>query len=292
MTDNGFPVKANSNDAKADLHVHTAASDGTWRPATLIRKMLGAGIVLFALTDHDTTENIAETAALAQAHRLRFIAGTEINTTYNGRNYHILGLGIEPGNRPLEALLKRNRELMAEKDDASIQYLEGRLPEVSCADFASYRNDPERGGWKALNYLIDKKLCRNLQDFFALFSEWGNSFDKLIFAAPDEAVRTIRAAGGVPILAHPGAAFYDRDYQAVISFMIAAGIGGIECYHPENNPEITRYCLAVCEAHHLSVTGGSDCHGDFLPGRCLGRPDIRLSQLKIEGIRIYDCRIV
>ena len=276
------------NHIKADLHIHTTASDGTWLPEILVDKIRDAGITLFAVTDHDTTANVAATAEIAKRHGLGFITGVEVNTTHKGRNYHILGLGIAPLSQPLEALLKRNREIMAEKDEESIQYLEKHFSDVSHAEFVKYANNPARGGWKALNYLIDQQLCRNHKDFFKLLDQWGNPFEKVVFATPPEAIAAIRSAGGLPILAHPGAAFYDRDYQAVIATMIAAGIAGIECFHPDNSSEIIRYCLAICEANHLLVSGGSDCHGEYVPSRCLGRPDIRLSQLKLEGVRMLE----
>ncbi|TYP58524.1 PHP domain-containing protein [Thermosediminibacter litoriperuensis] len=284
---NTFYGEWKTDDIKVDLHIHTTASDGTWRPKTLLKKLLSAGIKLFAVTDHDTTENLDETAALAKKHGLKFINGVEVNTTYNNRNYHILGLGIQPENKELQTLLKRNRELMEEKDDESIKYLERKFPIVCFDEYKKYKNNPERGGWKALNYLIDKKLCRSYKDFFNLFNDWGNPFEKLEFASPGEAIKAICMAGGVPVLAHPGASFYDKDYKALIAFMIGEGIRGIECYHPENSPEITRYCLEICKSNNLLVTGGSDCHGEFVAGRCLGTPDIRLSQLKLDGIHIY-----
>jgi len=285
MTDYIFRDEKLDN-IKVDLHVHTTASDGTWRPEELVENLLSAGIELFAVTDHDSTESLAEAAAIARGHGLKFVTGVEVNATYNSRNYHILGLGIDPENKGLQALLRRNRGLMEAKDDESIKYLESKFANVCFDDFKRYVNDPGRGGWKALNYLIDKKLCTSYKDFFGLFAGWGNPFEKLIFASPGEAIKTIHMAGGVSILAHPGAGFYDKDYKAIIKFMIGEGIRGIECYHPENGPEITRYCLETCRSNDLLVTGGSDCHGEFVAGRCLGRPDIRLSQLRLDGIHI------
>jgi hypothetical protein len=63
--------------------------------------------------------------------------------------------------------------------------------------------------------------------------------------------------------------------------MFAQGIEGVECYHPENNIETTGYCLGFCKSRNLYVTGGSDCHGEFVKERVLGKPDIRLGQLDI-----------
>ena len=275
-----------SNDIKVDLHLHTTASDGTWGPEKLAANIRNAGIELFAVTDHDSTENLTNIARLAKEYGLGFINGVEINTTYTGRNYHILGLGINPTNFELQTLLNTNRKLMEEKDDESIKYLERKYPVVSFSEYQAYTNHKERGGWKALNYLIDKQLCNSHKDFFRLFEEWGNPFEKPAFAAPGDAIAAIRDAGGQSILAHPGASFYDRDYKKVIAFMMGKGINGIECYHPENSREITENCLEMCKLNKLLVTGGSDCHGEFVGGRCLGHPDIRFSQLKLDGICI------
>lgn len=273
------------NDPRVDLHLHTTASDGTWSPEELVSNLVKAGIELFAVTDHDSTENLNDVAALAHQSGLGFIPGVEINTSYKGRNYHILGLGIDPVNTKLQTLLNTNKKLMDAKDDDSIRYLETKYSALSFSEYQAYTNRRERGGWKALNYLIDKKLCHNHQDFFQLFKEWGNPFEKLTFAAPAEAAAAIHDAGGVSILAHPGASFYDPDYQTLVGLMIGQGIKGIECYHPENNRAITDYCLEICRENHLAVTGGSDCHGEFVCGRCLGTTEIHLSQLDLGNIR-------
>ncbi|HEX3044566.1 MAG TPA: PHP domain-containing protein, partial [Bacillota bacterium] len=148
-----------SFDLKTDLHLHTTASDGTWGPEKLVQNIRNTGIGLFAVTDHDSTENLADTARLAKEHGLEFINGVEINTTYNGRNYHILGLGIDPANTKVQRILAMNKKLLEEKDDDFIKYLETEYPAVSFSEYESYINHKERGGWKALNYLMDKRLC-------------------------------------------------------------------------------------------------------------------------------------
>lgn len=272
-----------SGDTKVDLHIHTAGSDGTWNPPVLVQKILESGIGIFAVTDHDTTENLDETAAIARESNLLFIPGVEINTVNGQNNYHILGLGIDPETRQLQSLLEKNRDYMEDKDNESIKYLEKRFADISFNEFGGYYNNPERGGWRALNYLIDKGLCKTYKDFFHLFEEAHNPFENLIFASPAEAVAVITEAGGVPVLAHPGASIYNiRDYKAIVSYMIDTGIRGIECFHPENSSEVTEYCIGICNAHNLLITGGSDCHGEFVRSRRLCLPDIRLNQLRLS----------
>lgn len=277
----------NSPELKADLHLHTSASDGTWEPISLVENILKVGISLFTVSDHDSTENVAEVARLAREHQLGFVPGVEINTHHNGHGYHILGLGIDPENQDLQRALKQNRDFLEAKDEQSIHYLSRIYPQVSVKEYHNFVHPREKGGWKALNYLIAKNLCHNDKDFFPLFEGPDNPFaGPSAFVSPPEAIRVINEAGGKAILAHPGSAFYGPDYHSVVSSLLDAGVDGLECFHPDNSAEITRYCLEVCHKRGLLATGGSDCHGDFVERRHLGYPDVRLSQLNIEGIRI------
>ena len=266
-------------ETKVDLHMHSTVSDGTWTPAELVRNVKEAVISIFALTDHDDIGNVAKTAALAADEGLCFIPGVEINSTWNGYTYHILGLGIDTGNQGLCGLLDENVKKVDRKDDEAVAYLEKMYPQISNEEFKAYENKRERGGWKALNYLIDKNLCNNYKDYFKLFKNDSGGFAAVRFRSPAEVIAVIRQAGGCAVLAHPGASFYDPDYRSVLEHMLLEGIQGIECYHPENNEAVRRYALDFCKLNKLLITGGSDCHGAFLPARCLGVPDVRLSDL-------------
>ena len=84
---------------RADFHIHTTASDGTWDPAELLDHLQAAGIGAFAVTDHDSTANLAEAARLAREAGLRFLPGVELNATKDGHNFHILGYGIDPDDK-------------------------------------------------------------------------------------------------------------------------------------------------------------------------------------------------
>ena len=272
-------LSENPKDVKVDLHMHSIVSDGTWPPEILVKNVKDAGIKIFALTDHDDVAHVEQTGALAIENDMFFIPGVEINSTFKDHSYHILGLGVDILNEALLAVLEENRNLFIDKDDGAIRYLQTRYPQVSPEEFKAYHNKRERGGWKALNYLIDKKLCANFREYFKLFEGEGSSFLSLTFHSPAEVITLVHNAGGQAILAHPGASFYDPDYQFVLDSMLSEGIDGVECFHPENNEAVTQYALDFCRSHGLLITGGSDCHGTFLPARCYGRPDVRLSDM-------------
>jgi 3',5'-nucleoside bisphosphate phosphatase len=266
---------------KADLHLHTCASDGTWRPETLVQNILQTGIKIFAVTDHDSVENIEAASLLAKENGLKFIRGVEISTTENGRIFHVLGYNIDPENRALNEILRLNRNNLEKRNKKSIEKLKEMGHPVSPDEYLLYKNDPERGGWKALNYAIDRGICETYRDFFQLFGDRkaGMSIDGCV--TPGAAIEAIKAAGGIPVLAHPGSAIYGNNPPETISMAVELGIKGVECFHPENNAETTEYSVGFCRRKGLYITGGSDCHGTFVKERWLGKPDIELTQLSL-----------
>lgn len=264
---------------KADLHLHTCASDGTWSPEALLENIKGAGIEVFAVTDHDSVENVIPTADLVKDTDLKFIRGVEVNTTENGHIFHILGYNIDPENGPLNEILQVNRNVMEERDKRCINILQEMDYPVTLDEFLVYENNPERGGWKALNYTMDKGLCHHYKEYFKLFGDKRSGLGIEGCAKPEAAIAVIRAAGGIPILAHPGSGLYGDNPQKTVSIALDLGIEGIECFHPENGDEATEYCLELCKRERLYITGGSDCHGTFVKERWLGKPDVDLDQL-------------
>jgi predicted metal-dependent phosphoesterase TrpH len=269
---------------RIDLHIHTSASDGTWSPEALIQNVMDAGIEIFSVTDHETVENIAAVSGLTIGTNLQFIRGVEINAYSEGQVFHILGYNIDTENEGLNHILLKNRAFFEHQNKKSMAMLMKMGHPVSPNEYDNYKNNPERGGWKALNYTIDKGLCQNYKGFFNLFDGKNYSFKMNVDVKPEEAILSIKQAGGIPVLAHPGSRLYGNDYEKTVSSVLEMGIEGIECYHPENSPEVTEHCLEICNKNDLYITGGSDCHGKFVKERRLGKPDIDLSHLKIWNL--------
>ena len=135
---------------RADLHIHTTASDGTWDPSQVVEAVCAAGIGVFAISDHDSVANVEETKLLAAQAGLCFLPGVELNSTKDGHNYHILGYGIDSHNTALLELCRHNQRLLEQKDVDSVRNLIERGWPLSMEEFASYSYDPHRGGWKAM----------------------------------------------------------------------------------------------------------------------------------------------
>jgi len=135
-----------------------------------------------------------------------------------------------------------------------------------------------------LAYNIDpnNKDLRRLLDHNQSIVKSGKDGESANFPDAKEAIETIKKAGGVAILAHPGCPFYEKDYKVYIEEMFADGIEGIECYHPDNSQEVIDCCLEFCRVKGLIVTGGSDYHGHIIRERQLDMMNLRVAQLDLK----------
>jgi predicted metal-dependent phosphoesterase TrpH len=268
---------------RADLHLHTTASDGSWSPEVLIEKVQQAGIGLFAVTDHDSMDALAPTAELAREAGLHFLPGIELSARLDGQIFHLLAYGIDPADRDLQAFAKVNEARLLSASDDGVRLLAEAGHPVSLDEYATYTWDRQRGGWKALNYLIDKGLCHNVHSYFDELFAGDPKLPQADFPPPEEAVAVARAAGGTVILAHPGASFYNGVESTRLDDLVDMGVQGLECYAIYHDEATTRRFLDYCRSRDLLITGGSDCHGGFA-GRTLGIPRLYTCDLQLGAI--------
>ena len=269
---------------KVDLHMHTIASDGTWTPKEIFENIIRENIKIFSITDHNSINSVQEVYTYAKKAGLTFIPGVEIDSTCENITYHILGYGIDHMNQSLNNLLSKNMNIYRQRDRESIEIIEKKFDVSLLNEYEHYVNNPKRGGWKSINFLVDKKFCKTYKDLWGLFEGFKNPYIRKNFSQPEKVIKIIRKAGGKAVLAHPGANLYGNDYKKAVRLISEAGIDGIECYHPDNNQEVSNYCIEFCKKNNLLITGGSDCHGDFVVERSLGQPDVRFGMINIKGI--------
>lgn len=275
---------------RADLHIHTIASDGCWTPERVCVEVQARNIGLFAVADHDSIDSLSSVRVLAQEAGLAFLNGVEISSLVEDNLFHILAYGFDPSHSALALLLRENRAKLNRVNEDVLHRLVAAGYEIELDDYAAYEYDPTRGGWKVLNFLIDRGFCTDVDDYFR------NLIAKLPtvwppFPHPAQAITIIREAGGVPILAHPGASMRREGItEEKLNRFLDFGIAGLECYSHYHDEAMTGFFLDRCARHDLLVTGGSDCHGGFV-GRELGVPivdtaDLRLGELagRIIGV--------
>lgn len=259
---------------RADLHLHTTASDGTWTPEEVILAAQNAGVGIMAVTDHESIANVLATEKLAIKAGIKFYRGVEISTTYGEHSYHVLGYGIDVKNKELLELLRHNTNLLERKDEESISVLINKGWSIDMNDYRGYDYDRRRGGFKSVNYLQDRGLCRGVDDFFAHIFTENNDLRFPKFPSIEETIQIIHAAGGKAFLAHGASEFHGPGLKSTLSDLEQQNFDGFECYHSGHSLEDTAALVKYCHEHNCLISGGSDCHGTFVPSRIIGQPAI------------------
>ncbi len=272
---------------RVDLHIHTAASDGTWTPLELVKQVKSVGIEVFAISDHDAIDNVEETEALAKKEGLHFVPSVEISSSYQGQLFHILGYRSDIKNAALLKFLKENQNRFDEANQHALNFLVEQGHSVDFDAFKKYSYDKRRGGWRLLNFVIDSGICSNIDEFFSKL--FAGHHDRLFpkFPDPEEAIKVIQKAGGIPIFAHPGMSFKNlspAEQKAAIERLLESGVKGMECYSTYHKPDAIKCYLAICKEKNLLITGGSDCHGSLIPARKLGHPEVYIKDLNLGAV--------
>jgi len=248
-----------------DLHTHTTASDGTLSPRELVRAAVRRGVRVLAVTDHDSTDGLPD--ALDEAARLAplgIVPGLEINCDVaavpGGRasEVHVLGYCMDWQAGWFQDFLRGQR---AERV-ARVHRLTERLAElgmpVDPAEVLALVEEGSAGRPHVAQVMVRRGYVKSVREAFDRYLHAGGPASvPRRRLAPVDAVRVIRRAAGVPVLAHPGLA--DRD--DLIPDLVDAGLLGIESWYAEHSAQQTAHYLELCRRWDLVPTGGSDFHG-------------------------------
>ncbi|MDQ8702278.1 PHP domain-containing protein [Streptomyces sp. LHD-70] len=254
---------------RIDLHTHSTASDGTDSPAELVRNAAAAGLDVVALTDHDTTRGHAEAAAALSelSTGLTLVTGAELSCRLDGTPLHMLAYLFDAE----DPELLRERELVRDDRVPRARGMVGKLQElgvpVTWEQVARIAGDGSVGRPHIAEALVDLGVVRSVSDAFT--PEWiandGRAYVEKHELDTFEAIRLVKAAGGVTVFAHPLAVKRGACVpESAIAELAAAGLDGIEVAHPEHAAldQATRTRLHGLAADlGLLVTGSSDYHG-------------------------------
>ena len=272
---------------RIDLHVHTTASDGTFSPAETVSLAHSLGLSAIAITDHDTVSGYSEAAAEGRKLDIEVIPGIELSTNYKGA-VHILGYFIDPAHpelcRELQQIIderdSRNRRIAARMQDDGIN--------------VSYDAMKERFGGSIgrphfAEILMEHHLASSTADAFRRFlNKGGQYWIPRTLPSLEQCITLIRAAGGIPVLAHPFEYTYQqKSLPELIEVCMGFGLQGIECRHSIHDTGQMVYLEHLADEYGLLKTGGSDFHGEVKPDIRLGCgkgllsvPEIWLDELK------------
>ena len=248
-----------------DLHTHSNYSDGTDSPTELINKALAAGVTTLALTDHDSVAGISE-AQSALRPGLSLVPGAEISCqTDDGISVHMLGLLFDLNNADLISTMEKTRENRHGRMQRIIQRINEAGIDISMADVLAELSDGATLGRPHLaDALIKKGVVKSRDE---AFSEMLHNKSKYYVAhyspKPVDAIKLIKAAGGVAVIAHPMASHRGRTISyETFGDLIAAGLDGIEVDHRDHTPDEKSALIRLASENNLVMTGASDYHGN------------------------------
>jgi len=256
---------------RADLHNHSSVSDGTEPPAVVVRRAAEAGLDVVALTDHDTLAGQRE-AASALPPGLTLLPGSELSCRLEGHSVHILGYLFDPQNDTLAGEMAEIRESRLHRARAMVRKLNELGVPISWEMVSEIAGGGVVGRPHIARAMIHAGVVSSIEEAFS--PEWigpgGRAHVSRYALDPVKAIRLVRAAGGVTVLAHPRG--ITRGWQVpddVIADLAAAGLTGIEINHPQQNEQERGRLMELASRLGLVSSGGSDDHG-ALTGHRIG----------------------
>jgi predicted metal-dependent phosphoesterase TrpH len=273
-----------------DLHLHTTASDGVLTPSGIVHYAKEKGLKAIAVTDHDTIDGNGEALDEGEKLGIEVIPGVEISAQFDLGSMHILGYFIDIGNRTLNEKLSLLQETRAQRNPRMVQKLRELGVEITYDEVQHASGGGQVGRPHFAQVLLKKGFVNTVQEAFSRYLGKGAPayVDKFRFD-PKEAIRLIREARGIPVLAHPFTLHIPSPTQlkALLNELVELGLMGIEVYYPEHSEGQISLYESLAERYGLLVTGGSDYHGIEADKAeiGIGWRDMRLSYLMIEAMK-------
>ena len=253
---------------RADLHVHSNASDGTDSPADVIRNARQAGLDAVALTDHDTTAGIKQARDSLPA-GLTLIPGMELSCHLNGRSVHLLAYLFDPDHGELKAQTQRIRDDRIIRAQTMVGKLQDLGVPITWEDVTKIAKNATVGRPHIARAMVAVGVIERPEDAFT--DEWiqdgGRAYVDKYALDPAHAIRLVRAAGGTTVLAHPRAGRAWNLEQTEIAGLAAVGLAGVEVFHPDHQEAERHWLLGLVRDLGLVATGGSDDHGALTGNR-------------------------
>jgi len=243
---------------KADLHVHTHFSDGTFSPEEVVKYASKIGLSCIAICDHDIIEAIDPAMRAGEKFGVEIIPGVEMTAEKNGCEIHILGFFIDWKNPAFRERLNRLCEQRRRRIYDMVDKLREYKVNLSVEDVLKIGGEGSIGRLHLAQALYEKGHVKSVPEAFRRYiGDGGPCYVAKINLSPESAIDEITKAGGIPVLAHPGV-MGRNDY---IPSYIKHGLRGIEVYYGEHSPRTVKYYEKIAKENNLLLTGGSDCHG-------------------------------
>jgi predicted metal-dependent phosphoesterase TrpH len=276
--------------SRGDFHCHSTASDGILSPTDVVTLAYNQGVRVLALTDHDSTEGIAEARrCAAQWDDFTLIPGVEFGTDIPGGEVHVLAYFLEPGDAELQAMLAELRESRKDRGRKMVEKLREMGFDLSWERVQEIAGDASVGRPHVAQALHEKGYVSTVKEAFDLYiARNGPAYVEREKLTPADAVKAIVGFGGMPCLAHPR----DLDnLDNLLAIMKAAGLAGMEVHYQDYDPQAVDRLAATARKFDLLPLGGSDYHGLYGEHERLpGMMDSPLPDSSIEALLALGAR--
>lgn len=247
--------------AGVDFHMHTLASDGLWTPEKLIETAAEQGLRVLAVSDHDTIKSVRPAQKLGAERGIKVIPAVEITINWKSAMYHMLVYNFDPDNPALNALLADTDRQVADKKQDMIEGLKRRGYKLHKLD--QLKN--AEGNYQPLEIARALYAGGEVPTFDqAMRLGYEVGLERVCSQSADKAIAVSLAAGGVPVMAHPGREEYGFKVATVevLREMVEFGLAGVEVYHYSHPPaEVERY-RDFARRNNLIISAGSDSHNE------------------------------
>ena len=269
--------------ALVDLHLHTTASDGRLSPTELVRLVARQGLKQVSISDHDTTEGLAEAYRAGEEFPdLRIIPGIELSADVPGDEVHMLGYFIQYENPNFQETLSRFRHGRVDRARSMVEKLAALGILIEWERVQEIAGEGSVGRPHIALAMVEKGYCREPKDAFPEYlGRNGLAYVERTRLSPAESVELLTGVGGVAVLAHPA---YLVDMEPTIALLKEAGLVGMEVYYAKYSDETVGQLAELAERYDLIPCGGSDYHAlgnsdEPLPGTA-GPPEETVRRLE------------
>jgi 3',5'-nucleoside bisphosphate phosphatase len=262
-----------------DLHIHSTASDGTCSPSEILQLASRSGLKAIAITDHDTLEGSRQALECGIPAEFHFIVGVEISSQPAmgwdaSGSLHILGYGIDPRHGELGQTLNKFQQVRIERTHRILDRLRHLGIPLTMEQVVAEVGQGAASRPHVASAMVKAGAVANIDEAFQKYLSKGCpayvSKERLDCL---QAFELIRAAGGIPVLAHPSLIpCRSKDELAdLVASLCKIGLKGLEVYYTEHSPRAVTQYMALAEKFGLTVTGGSDFHGLLTPNVQMGK---------------------
>lgn len=258
---------------RIDLHTHSNVSDGSDDPADVVRGAAAAGLDVLALTDHDTAASWPAAVDAAEQAGITLVRGMEVSTRLESSSVHLLAYLPDPAYPPLVESLELILDGRNQRVPAICAKLQALGIDVHVEDVHRVAQDAAATGRPHVaDAMIVAGAVKDRREAFDRYLSAGGPAYVKRYAAPlREMVRTVAAAGGVSVLAHPwGRSSRDVLTPEVVAELAGLGLAGVEVDHLDHDEDTRRRLRGLAAELDLVVTGSSDYHGTGKAGHALG----------------------